>query len=89
MEKNADPEKGRKQSKKIESGSSEVAVSANQNMFSLSLLKKQREELDGSFDAARRHLTSNGPWKLPDSIEDKFADVAMATLTKMERYVSS
>ena len=85
VEKNEDSEKVRKQTKKIESEPSEVAGNANQNMFSVSVLKKQREELDGSFDAARRHLTSNGPWELPDGTEDKFADVALATLTKMDR----
>jgi hypothetical protein len=55
------------------------------DMFDLTALKKQRDLLDGSFEAARSHLTDNGPWKLPDGLEDKFADIALATLSKMDR----
>lgn len=48
--------------------------------------KSERESLDGSFDAARALFTLYGPWKLPQSISsDKFAEIAKATLAKMDR----
>jgi hypothetical protein len=49
--------------------------------------KTEREALDGSFEAARALFTLYGPWKLPEVIpDDKFADVAKATLIKMDRH---
>jgi hypothetical protein len=54
-------------------------------MFDATALKKEREKLDGSFDAAHDHLMTHGPWKLPDGTDDKFQELALATLVKMDR----
>ena len=59
---------------------------AVENMFNVNALKRQKEQLDGSFASARRHLVQNGPWKLPDDIRDEFKSVALATLFKMDRH---
>ena len=48
-------------------------------------LKKRRESLDGTFKKARKNLTDLGPWKLPETLEDKFQDVALGILSKMNR----
>ena len=51
--------------------------------------KKEREELDKSFDAAKALFTSHGPWKLPPGVPpDKFSEIALATLAKMDKYVN-
>jgi hypothetical protein len=56
------------------------------NYLDVSFWKKEREALDDSFDAARSFLTKYGPWKLPEGVAgSKFADVAKATLTKMNK----
>jgi hypothetical protein len=56
------------------------------NYLDVSFWKKEREALDDSFDAARSFLTKYGPWKLPESVAgSKFADIAKATLTKMNK----
>jgi hypothetical protein len=48
--------------------------------------KKFREGLDRTFAAARNNLMKHGPWLLPKCIpDDRFADVAKATLAKMDR----
>ena len=48
--------------------------------------KSERESLDGTFESARALFTMYGPWKLPQSVgDDKFAEVAKATLMKMDR----
>lgn len=51
--------------------------------------KGERESLDGSFAAAWKFFTKRGPWKIPPEIADKFRDVALATLSKMDRFVNS
>jgi hypothetical protein len=53
--------------------------------FDLVALKKRRDSLDGSFKKARKNLTQLGPWRLPERIEDKFQEVALSTLLKMNR----
>lgn len=50
--------------------------------------KGERESLDGSFAAARKFFSKRGPWKLPAEIIDKFREVALATLSKMDRLVT-
>jgi hypothetical protein len=61
--------------------------SADANYLDVSFWKKEREALDDSFDAARSFLTRYGPWKLPEGVAgSKFADVAKATLTKMNKF---
>jgi hypothetical protein len=61
--------------------------SAVGDYLDVSFWKKEREALGDSFDAARSFLTKYGPWKLPESVTgSKFADVAKATLTKMNKH---
>ena len=55
-------------------------------MFDAAVLKKKREQLDGSFDAALGHLAERGPWKLPKGFEDKFKEIALGIIAKMGRY---
>ena len=51
-----------------------------------SLLKSERELLDGSFEAAKENFTKRGPWLLPaELMPDKFQDVALGTLAKIGR----
>jgi hypothetical protein len=60
---------------------------AGANYLDVSFWKKEREALDDSFDAARSFFTKHGPWKLPEGVAgSKFADVAKATLTKMNKH---
>lgn len=49
--------------------------------------KAKRTDLDGSFQSARANLLSEGPWKIPKAVGDRFRSVARQTLTKMGRYV--
>jgi hypothetical protein len=61
--------------------------STGANYLDVSFWKKEREALDDSFDAARSFLTKYGPWKLPEGVAgSKFADVAKATITKMNKH---
>lgn len=49
--------------------------------------KSERAKLDGTFKAANALVTKHGPWKLPEEIgEDRFADVALAVLSKMAKH---
>ena len=49
-------------------------------------LKKEREALDDNFNASRDHFQKRGPWRFPSPLNDnKFRDVAIATLNKMGR----
>lgn len=57
----------------------------DETAFDVVALKKRRESLDGSFKKARKNLTQLGPWRLPDKIEDKFKEVAIETLSKMNK----
>lgn len=51
-----------------------------------SLLKREREALDGSFESAKDNFTKRGPWPLPSDLKpDKFKDVALGTLVKIGR----
>lgn len=71
---------------KLKSGQSSKQTSTDESaLFDLVALKKRRESLDGSFKKARKNLSQLGPWTLPARIEDKFRDVAIATLSKMNR----
>jgi hypothetical protein len=63
----------------------EASDAVDKIMFDASALKKKREKLDGSFDAAHDLLMAHGPWKLPDGTDDKFQELALATLAKMDR----
>ena len=48
--------------------------------------KALREDVDGSFDAAKALFEKHGPWELPSELkEDRFKDVALGTLSKMGR----
>jgi hypothetical protein len=58
------------------------------DFFNVSSWKLEREALDDSFDAARKHFTSRGAWKLPPDLNSsKFCDVALSTISKLGRYV--
>lgn len=70
---------------KPKAGKSSKKSSFDETAFDLSALKKRREALDGSFKKARKNLTQLGPWKLPEKIEDKFEEVAIGILSKMNR----
>ena len=60
--------------------------SKESSMFNLALWKKAKQNLDGSFIAARDYLTRVGPWVLPSNLsDDKFADVAKEMLGKMKK----
>lgn len=85
----------KEQSAPIEEDAVEAAVDetevaeepADANYLDVAFWKKEREALDDSFDAARSFFTRYGPWKLPEAVAgSKFADVAKATLTKMNKY---
>ncbi|GKY91232.1 hypothetical protein MPSEU_000095800 [Mayamaea pseudoterrestris] len=67
---------------------SEVASGDADSLYlDIAQWKSERESLDGSFDSARALFTMYGPWRLPQSIdEDKFAEIAKATLLKMDRH---
>jgi len=53
----------------------------------LSFWKNEREELDSSFEAGRRHLVTKGAWELPEGVSDeKFSVVAKITLEKMDKH---
>ena len=59
---------------------------ADRLYLDISQWKSERESLDGTFESARALFTLYGPWKLPQSVgDDKFAEVAKATLMKMDR----
>lgn len=52
----------------------------------LKFWKKCRESLNGTYKAARKNLTQHDGWQLPPGIpDDKFADVANYTLSKMDK----
>jgi hypothetical protein len=57
--------------------------------LNVAMWKREREALsDKSFKAAREHFQGHGSWSFPSALnDDKFKEVALATLNKMGRYV--
>jgi hypothetical protein len=49
------------------------------------LWENKRKGLDGSFEAARANFTEAGPWKLPSLVEDRFKEIALDTLERIDR----
>lgn len=70
---------------KVQGSKGSKKASTDDTAFDLVTLKKRRESLDGTFRKARKNLTQLGPWKLPERIEDKFHDVALGVLSKMNK----
>jgi hypothetical protein len=67
---------------------SEDAKKGNDSIYlDVALLKRERESLsDKSFKAAREHFRGHGSWSFPSALsDDKFKEVALATLNKMGR----
>lgn len=55
-------------------------------LFNLTAWKKNKQSLDGSFQAARDYLMSQGRWVLPPTVpDDKFAEVAREVLSRMKK----
>lgn len=49
------------------------------------ILEEERANLDPSFESARTHFTKRGAWVLPREVENKFHEVARATITLVSK----
>lgn len=59
---------------------------AKSRYLDLQFWKKCREGLNDTYKAARKNLTQHGGWELPPVIpDDKFAEVAIYTLDKVDK----
>lgn len=54
-------------------------------MFDVEKVKAKEAELDGTFDDARNHYTSGGPWYLPPKLESKFKQLAQIVMSNMAK----
>merc|ERR1711862_533614 len=62
-------------------------ASDSESHIDLEAVKKERLDLDNTFESCRHHFTKNGPWKLPSAVgEEKAYDVLRHTLNKMCRH---
>eukprot|EP00985_Skeletonema_marinoi_P011846 scaffold5626_cov99-Skeletonema_marinoi.AAC.2 len=53
--------------------------------FDVEKLKAEETELDGTFDDARNHYTSRGPWYLPPMLASKFKQLAQIVLSNISK----
>lgn len=54
-------------------------------MFDVDTLQFEHDELDGTWEASRNFATKHGPWRLPESIESEFKEVAKLTLINLSK----
>jgi hypothetical protein len=79
--------KGSSKKKKASSPPLSVAIVAPDSVWlDATPWKVEREALNGTFGAARDFFIKHGPWRLPSGLEDLFPEIALSTLTKINRY---